>query len=150
MKAVDLTGFDWIWFSFLLIVVVGASLQMPKYWRGELVQLYERGSGGWWPFGEALRRGFLRSIHLGVVGGFWVLASLFFLSLRDNVGAGLAQSALEALGVVSAAMFFVTLILDLLVVLLNRPKFLVPPPYRDDVGAVRVWCRPRHGDVSRN
>lgn len=102
---------------------------MPKYWRGEYRQLHDRGSSSWWVWGDALRRGFLRGLHIGVVAAAGVSFAVVFHAAAD-AGVGWAGPA----GWIAFGLFGGCIAVDLLVVLVNRPRWLVPPHARNEPG----------------
>ncbi len=142
-KQRGISAAEWIAVSVgFAIVLVGLS-QMPKYWRGDLHGLYEQGSAGWWPFGESLRRGFVRTVHLGLAGTAAVVLLVVSSYLEEKAANELLSPAAAAAKRVAAGVFVLTLLLDIGIVLLNRPKALVPPPYRDEPGVLTHWMRRR-------
>lgn len=83
---------------------------------------------------EAVRRGHQR----GVVpfAAAWLL---FVGSMTAEPFVGLGA------GVAGIFAFMVGLLLHFLIVWFNRPRFLVPPHMRDDVGVLTAWWRGRAG-----
>ncbi len=143
MKPVELSPVHWVAILVILALFLAAIPQMPKYWRGDLVRLHERGTTGWWPFGEALRRGFLRTLHLGVAASLLVVVTLVLLALREVVTSEAMRSVVDTASNATLIAFLGILVVDLAVIFFNRPKWLVPPPYRADVGAVQAWLKRR-------
>lgn len=132
---------DLLWF--LLVVV--ATLQLPKIWRGTSSALDPVPS--WWLWGRALWFGLRRMIPLAVALGWVVMGLLWFPS------AGKAPEALtdQELAIAAAAMglFFMIGALMTSVVLFNRPRTLVPPRWRAEPGALREWFQSERGHVHR-
>lgn len=124
------------------LIVGGALFLLPQVWRMEAAVQREHATKGWWPFGEALRAGFLRSLPVGAIAAafLWLAATAgFFETLLTGAGAQVAgQIALWLL-----AGFVALLFVDASVNLFNWPKFAVPPAARDEPGAVVLWWRGR-------
>ena len=59
------------------------------------------------------------------------------MSLPQDVGATIL------IGQIGAVLFFGSMLLGLFVGLFNRPKAVVPPPYRHYPGAISEWMAPR-------
>lgn len=117
----------------MAVLAVGGVLLLPRFWRGELASMYEHASRDVWLWGEPLRRGFIRGLHLGVLGSV-VMVFLGF--------AAAALEPTESIGpVVGAALvlFFALLVLGGSVALFNRPRWVVPPHARNEPGAVHEW-----------
>lgn len=140
VNEVSISPTEWVAIGVgFFIVIIGLS-QMPKYWRGELRDLHARGSAVWWPLGTSLRRGFLRTLHLGLAGATCALLTLVSSFIEQTSHSPAVTSAADAAKGAFIALFLCILLLDLAVVVANRPKILVPPPYRDDRGAVEEWA----------
>lgn len=128
----------------IVVVVIGfvASVLglgiLPRYWRGDLVAVHEAGTASWWPLGEALKRGFLRTLHLGIVGSIFLFGSAAGLLLKRVVT---NSDSVEKASLVAFLLFGVTTLIDIIIVLFNVPKALVPPPYRDEPGALTLWWK---------
>ena len=126
---------------FGFIVVVAAS-QLPKLWRMEAdVQKYEA-TARWWPFGEALRAGFVRSIPAAIiVCALLELAAVASLFEKLLPGRGGEVSGGFALAFSLPAI--VMMLIDLSVTLFNCPKAVVPPAARGEPGALALWWSSR-------
>ena len=127
-------------FIFMAALSVVALTQLPRIWHGELADLHEAGSRDWWPLGEALRRGFLRGLTVGIVGFTCLLIALAAAIAADAV-AGTAAIVLGRTAQAFFLLFVVLLLVDAGVTLFNRPKFVVPPYLRDEPGALAMWLR---------
>lgn len=125
---------------FMTALTVVALTQLRRIWRGELTDLHEAGSRDYWPLGEALRRGFLRGLVVGIVGFTCLLIALAAAIAADEL-TGTAAAALERTGQALFLLFVVLLVVDAGVTLFNRPKFVVPPYLRDEPGALAMWLR---------
>ena len=113
----------------LYIAVIG------KVWRGTS-GLAPGSVPMWWPFGPASWRGLARA--------YPALGAALILMFASGVAAELAtpESAAfdAAMGVGLVALLGATLLYGL-ITLLNRPRFLVPPPLRSEPG----WLAERKG-----
>ncbi len=131
--------------AILAVFLIIAVAQLPKYWRGELVDLHHEGTKRWWPFGEAVRRGFIRGLHIGVAAIVALLAGIAGTVVSQNA----ASSTLRDVGSEAAdwcfLLFAALIVLDVSVTLFNRPKFVVPPHARNEPGALRHLFGRRQG-----
>ena len=70
-------------------IAVGGLWLMPKLWRME-ADVHKEEATRWWPFGEALREGFLRSIPVAIIMCLFLelggLATLFEKLLTGERG----------------------------------------------------------------
>ena len=85
----------------------------------------------WWPYGDALWRGWLRLTVLG-----WLEVSLL------GIGVVLIQAdggVVLTIGTVVSVIVFLLLCLAVPIVLFNRPRFLVMPWLRAQPGALAEW-----------
>jgi hypothetical protein len=109
----------------------------PRVWRGETgvdaVPLA-------WPLGDAWWRGVIRSfivwppfVALALAGG-----AVAELTSKDDLG-----MALGLIGILAGTT------LHLAIVLVNRPKALVPPALRAQPGAIEEWRQRRRSDAYR-
>lgn len=131
----DLTVIEWISFGVLALMTPFALWQMPKYWRGDAKELYDEGTSLMvWGLGDVGRRAFLRSVHLGVLAMPFMLLSMLFAFLGD--AGRLPTDVAHAWGFRSILIFCAIGLVDVVIVLFNRPKFLVPKVYRRDPGLV--------------
>lgn len=122
---------DLLWIALVLI----ATLQLPKIWRGRSSVLDT--VPGWWPWGNALWFGTRRMIPLSVALGWVVLGILWFPSAGRSPDALTDQEfgiALVLLGVLLAIGGLMAS-----VVFFNCPAFFVPPKWRSEAGAVEYW-----------
>jgi hypothetical protein len=119
--------------AFYLVLVGGYCLVVAKVWRGES-EFDGDDPPAFWSFSTALWRGAGRAIP--ILG-----ASVLLL-----IGAGIASDLLGADSKYDDAAMSIgllgllgTVFLGFPVMNVNRPKLLVPPPWRDDPGAVEEW-----------
>jgi hypothetical protein len=109
------------------LFLVGAWLYAaPRQWRGES-GLDRTGTPPAWPFGDAAWRGVARSFVIGTPFVALALAggAVAELTSDDALGAILGLT-----GIVGAMTF------HLPILLVNRPKAVVPPPLRAQPGAI--------------
>lgn len=124
------------------LLVLGGLALLPKLWRSEADIQKEEATKKWWPFGEAFREGFLRSIPAAILALLMLELGLiagFFQEYLTGEGSRIARELTVYLG----SAFVVMLLVDLSVTLFNRPKFIVPPGARDEPGAVSLWWSSR-------
>ena len=122
--------------------------QLPKIWRSEADIQRAEATEKWWPFGEAVRYGFIRGMPVGILAGTALTVSMALVLVEESTSGGTSQAAAQAAWI--AFLVFVGLILvDLSVTLFNRPKFVVPPAARDERGAIALWWRGRKYRRSR-
>jgi hypothetical protein len=120
---------EWFVLSFIVVFTVLAPLGVRMLWRGRR-EAEANLIAGYWYKSEGLRRGHVRAIlvqmlALLVLNG---LAAVFLVDL---------QSAVTDWAILVCMMAeLVLVVLYWSIVLFNRPKFLVAPHLRDDVGAI--------------
>jgi hypothetical protein len=83
------------------------------------------------PFGRGVRRGEIRALGLTATS-LWAATVLIFFGLQD----GDMSSAVLALGGAALVILLLCVLCEVSVVLFNRPKFVVPPHMRSDLGVV--------------
>jgi hypothetical protein len=109
---------------------------MPRYWRHPAIPVRPEWGGLF--LGDAIWRGFVRSLMAGVIGGWFLILAGVGILLADRKVIDETVPVWLGLG------FFLFGFLGFSIVFFNRPKFLVPPSLRDQPGAVREWIG-RHG-----
>jgi hypothetical protein len=121
--------------AFFLFLVVGYLYAVAKVWRGE--SEFDRDSPpAFWPFSVPLWRGVGRALP---IQGLSVLLIIGAGIASDLVGSG--SSGYDAVMAVGLLGVLGNLLVAVPIICFNRPKLLVPPPWRDDPGAVREWRR---------
>jgi hypothetical protein len=124
------------------IVTVGGLWLMPQLWRMEADIHKEEATARWWPFGEALREGFLRSIPVAVIACLFLelggIATLF-----EKLLTGEASHLAHQLVTIFWISALVMIPVNLSVHLFNQPKIVVPPAARAEPGAVVLWSSSR-------
>jgi hypothetical protein len=114
--------------AFLAVLMVGGWLVgAPRLWRGD-AEVDEPPPA--WPFGRTSWRGVMRSFVACMPFIALVFAGGAVAELSDSDDLGMALGVIGLLGSVA---------LHLPILLWNRPKALVPPPLRDQPGALREW-----------
>jgi hypothetical protein len=134
MPSVELSATDWFVAIGFLALVVGATAVAARLWRAPEGWLEGRLSGIW-PYGGPLLRGFVRAF-----GAITIAAAALPLGLLAGWVVG-AEALIVCLGV-----FLVSWGVAVSVALFNRPRFVVPPPLRQQPGALREWTSRRRAD----
>lgn len=134
---IPMQGLDWFMFAVSVAIGLYLAIFLPKVtrmmWRGEHKWMCEP-MPSWWLWGGPLWHGVVRA---AVLQGPAALAVIGTLVLGVFVGESspLAPLAYALLGFASVIMF----LLVPPVVLLARPRFLIPPPLRSQPGALKEW-----------
>jgi len=129
------------WWSLVLLVALfaaGCAIAAPRYWKGDTGHARPEHPPGLWPFGVPTWKGLLRAIP--ALSALMLLASVAFLIPAMFLGAE-ASRPWRIYGMIVLAYLFAVAVLTLSIVLFNRPKRLVPPPWRDDSGALFAASR---------
>ncbi|GGP57357.1 hypothetical protein ACFT1B_15890 [Streptomyces griseoincarnatus] len=119
--------------AFLGIALVFMTWKAIRLWRHpEVIDDFST-AFAFLPFGKDVRRGEVRSVLLTVIT-LWSAAVLFVSGLT------LAEDEISTAGAYVIAGAVVVILLCLLceasVILFNRPKFVVPPHMRADLGVI--------------
>jgi hypothetical protein len=120
------------------LLVLGSLYLLPKLWRSQADIQKEEATARWWPFSEAFRAGFLRSIPAAIFACLMLELGLiagFFEKYLTGDGSRFAGQ----LTVYFGTAFVVMVLVDLSVTLFNQPKFIVPPDSRQEPGALALW-----------
>jgi len=125
---------------------------LPRIWRGYLQRRETRFRGQlrsygelslmWWPFGEVTRRGAVRGFVAMDLAWFAGVLGFWAMQLSDKL-TGSPSHAWRVVALVFLACFGAGFALFLTVMFFNWPKFIVPPPQRDDLGAFAEWRNTR-------
>jgi hypothetical protein len=131
----------------LIVALVGGALaarNLPRLWRNE-IRSFDR-MQAWWPLGMALWRGWVRGMPLAFFAGCFLLVAVIVGAFvpQDSDSEGFAAPAWYVIPVLGT--FFMSLVLFFSVVLVNRPRFVVPPHLRDQPGALKEWLRGKPRD----
>ncbi|HEX8053409.1 MAG TPA: hypothetical protein VF517_10480 [Thermoleophilaceae bacterium] len=114
----------------VVIASFGTVLVLVRFgaiWRGA----GDRAAPPSWPFSHAMWRGVVRTYPLGALMFPSLLVNYVIAKLDSSPSPGLVavQAAAVAIAVVAFALY-------VSVVLYNRPKRIVAPPYRDEPGVL--------------
>lgn len=134
---------DWLFYALSLSLVVLFALalrQLPELWReGLWVWDYDRPEE-WWGLGLPLWRGIIRMAIPGFVAVLpFIAVALVWTAFPEG------STMYYVLGYVGCAGLLLLAYIEGGIVLFNRPRALVPPPYRDRPGAVAEWRERRSG-----
>ncbi|WP_155054775.1 hypothetical protein [Streptomyces blattellae] len=104
-----------------------------QLWRDpEQVAFFERGFT-FLPFGPEVRRGEVRSLAVTAVG-VWAITVLVLVGVWDAEG---EMRMASLIAFVCAFLLLMTcVVVEVAVILFNRPKFVVPPHMRSDPGVI--------------
>jgi hypothetical protein len=119
--------------AFYALLVFGYFYVVGKVWRGES-ELDLDEPAAWWPFSLPLWRGSARAMPvLGVSGLILIGAGI----VSDLVGTGSRYYDLVmTIGVLG---LLGTILVGFPIMYFSRPRFLIPPPWRDDPSTVEEW-----------
>jgi hypothetical protein len=125
----------------LLAFALLAILRLPAVWSGRNTPAIEAALRGGWPFGDALLRGWVRALPVGIVGFATLALAVVVITLIDDgtLGPGSALQPLALVAFPLIAAFVGCIGLTVSVILLNRPRFAVSPALRDEPGAIAEW-----------
>ena len=125
--------------AFYLLLVLGYFYAVGKVWRGES-EFDGEAPASFWPFSEALWRGAGRALP---VLGASVLVLIGAGITSDLVGTDSKYyDTVMAIGLLG---LLVMCLVAFPIMYFNRPRWLVPPIWRDDPGAVAEWRSARRG-----
>lgn len=96
----------------------------------------------WFPAGEGLRRGFLRATPMGIIVTAALFTCLLSFTVADAVS-GTTADVLNLLSIAALCVAVVAIVLDIGVVVFNRPRWAVPPLLRQEPGALVLWWQAR-------
>jgi hypothetical protein len=118
--------------------------QVPKLWTHH-TKYWDGRAPGWWVWGEAAYRGWVRALVIMTVAGTaMVLTVAVGLLLGLDADDSSVEDASTAVAVTIAVLIGVTVVLFLTavsVILFNRPRTVVPPHLRAESGAIHLWFR---------
>jgi hypothetical protein len=117
-----------------------ASVGLVRLWRREV---FSADMPSWWPYGGALWRGYVRAMPVGSISFLVLMAGLLILIFVPTEGGCCGFAVPNWFVFPFLISFFGTLGLALSVILFNRPRFIVPPHLRSQVGAISEWLRSR-------
>jgi hypothetical protein len=136
-------------------ICFGSLFILPRAWKGWYAE-DSHGSRGprthgdialfWWPFGAASRRGAIRGMIPAIAAAWTLLAAGITVRLPGFTN-GNDQRVLRIVAITLLGCFAVALALHVCVILFNRPKFIVPPPMRDEPGLLTEHGLKRHSEA---
>jgi uncharacterized membrane protein len=129
------------------VITVAALFFLPQVWRVE-ADVQKPEATKYWPFGEALRAGFLRALPVGIIAAFILELATTAAFFEDELTGG-AQDVAGQLTIWLGSVFVLCLLLDVSVTLFNVPKVVVPPAARDERGALSLWWSSRRSKARR-
>ncbi|MBA2806363.1 hypothetical protein E0500_002535 [Streptomyces sp. KM273126] len=117
--------------GFFILGLAFMTWKVVQLWRNPAMVDFFTSSFSFLPFGPDVRRGEIRSLAV-MVTGLWAVSALIVVGLRNGeFNDGLAVTVLVASLVVMAC-----LVTEVCVILFNRPRFVVPPHMRSELGVV--------------
>jgi hypothetical protein len=119
--------------AFFVLLVVGYLFAVWKVWRGES-ELDLGKPAPWWPFSQALWRGAARALP---VQGACALVLLGAGITSDLVGSD--SSSYDLVMAIGCLGLLGTIFVSFPIMYFNRPRALIPPPWRDDPSTVEEW-----------
>lgn len=70
--------------------------QLPKMWRFRADIERTEATKQWWPFGEALRHGFVRGMPVGILAATALTASMTLVLVEESTSGSTSRAAAEA------------------------------------------------------
>ncbi|MDE3194006.1 MAG: hypothetical protein KGN00_09990 [Chloroflexota bacterium] len=138
-----MSGDAWVW---LLTIVWAATMlyaaaQVWSFWREARSVPAWTGVPGWWPLGDALWRGTVRSCAVWVSMGSLAALLLGIVEFGGWRGRpAVIEGPAATLVTMLSAAILVLLGLMASVVLFNKPGFVVPPHLRSEPSALARWA----------
>lgn len=132
---------------FVVVAGLGGIAENRRYWRGESPRSRKLDPPSWWPYSPGLWRGNVRSTPVMAVGAIPMFASGTVLIAVSALGWPVAPAELGGwyglLQLATAAIWLGVPGMGISVVLLNRPRAVVPPHLRDQTGMLQgdSWTR---------
>lgn len=118
------------------LVVVAGTIRLPAYWRsgGKAV---EAGFRGWWPYGRTALAGWIRAIPTALFGAWAFLVALLAMMTAESIEA--LRGIATALAIGSSILLLLSVVLIATIVIVNRPRVVVPPGRRGEPGLLQMW-----------
>jgi uncharacterized membrane protein YedE/YeeE len=140
-----ITPLEWISIAVGAVIAVAARFRIPALRTPRVTDRMDRSMRSWWPFGEALLRGWIRRTPTAI-GGLWIALGIVVVGV-PSTGAqpGTALYALGSVLIPLIVMLVLWLAAIMTIVLFDRPRFLVAPHLRTDPGAISTWFHPHSG-----
>lgn len=137
----------WSLAALFALCAAACAIVIPRYWKGDIGHASREHAPVVWPFGVRAWRGLLSS--LPALSVLMLLGSIAFLVPAVSLGEQ-ASAAWRVYGLVVFAYLCAMVVLVSVIVLFNRPRFLVPPPWRDESGVFSLGTRRRRTGSSSN
>ncbi len=136
--------------ALLVAVLIFATAKFRGIWSGANLDRL-RANLSWWPYSRMALEGWIRALPVGLVGAYAVALGSFALALIRLGVADPYRDWMVRLIVVSLVAAPFAVLVMLLIIAFNVPRFLVPPPLRNQEGLVTAWWRRRRdgGQQSR-
>ena len=131
----------WLFIIVAVVTIVAGPVVIRRTWRGDIAQS-DLGAIASVYASENLRRGHARAIVPVMGVGYAILCIGFTLVLFPEP-AQEGAAAVKVFFVALMAAIAASVVLYWSIVLFNRPQMLVPPPFRDQPGAVEARRRLR-------
>jgi hypothetical protein len=136
-----ITPLQWVSFAVCVLIAIGATFRIRALRTRPVTDLMYRSMRSWWPWGEALLRGWIRMTPTAI-GGLWiVLAGLASGIPSTGAERGTPLYALGYVFVVTIVMLAIWIGAMISITLINRPRFLVAPHLQSEPGALATWFR---------
>lgn len=132
----------WVAVAFFGLIGLAGTYKLPSAWSGRNPWIHQRKAPRWWRWGEPLWRGRRRSIVLLIISADTFVAAIVVGALTPE------HSSVSWICPALFLIFLLTIfVLTPTVILLARPRFLIPPPLRGESGAISDWlvARRRRG-----
>jgi hypothetical protein len=123
---------------FFACVSALATVQAVRFWRR--VDSHHSRPPGWWFYSGEAWRGFERATPTVVIGAWGLLVAGGLTYTTSPGGVADVLIVLASIPVVGSAVVAIT------VALVNRPRSVVPPVWRDEEGMLSAWRRSRTKD----
>jgi hypothetical protein len=129
----------WLFTVIALTIMLSAPVMLRRVWRGR-ISADELGSVAILYSSERLRRGHARATLPVVAAGYGVFSTGFVVLVFPDPAPD-QETVLGLLVAFLVICIVLSVVLYWSIVLFNKPKLLVPPPMRDDMGALEARRR---------
>lgn len=126
---------------FVVIIVIGvgtavATLRLPRLWKTGGYDI-ESGFRGWWPYGDRSLKGWVRALPTSVAGAWALVIALIGMTI-SQVTSGPTHEVATNVAIAASVGMFLAVPIIITIIVFNRPRFLVPPPRRNEPGIIVV------------
>jgi uncharacterized membrane protein len=118
---------------FIVISIVGIT-RLPTLWK-ETPRRSAR-APTWWLWGDSLWRGWMRALPAGTVSAALLGLSCCFGFLSTATSGEVHDAAWRIFAVLFVSAIFIPIVIMPLIILVNRPKFVVAPHLRKQKGLI--------------